>query len=103
MNKRQGKPYEWSEVKCSACGSLTTVPFKAIEGRPVYCRKCYIRDKKPRSIDRNGLRFDGFNFGAGEKGVWKHPRNDPEPSPYRESYKKRISRRLESAENRVGS
>ncbi len=26
---------------CAACGQQTTVPFKPVEGRPVYCRDCY--------------------------------------------------------------
>jgi CxxC-x17-CxxC domain-containing protein len=26
---------------CAACGKETTVPFKPVEGRPVYCRDCF--------------------------------------------------------------
>lgn len=29
-------------VTCSKCGTYTTVPFYPSQGRPVYCRSCYI-------------------------------------------------------------
>ena len=29
------------DATCAACGKDTTVPFKPIAGRPVYCRDCY--------------------------------------------------------------
>ncbi|MCW3975004.1 MAG: DNA-directed RNA polymerase [Candidatus Bathyarchaeota archaeon] len=34
------------KIKCSECGEDTEVPFKPIEGRPVYCRECYQKRKK---------------------------------------------------------
>lgn len=32
---------EQFQAVCSECGELTTVPFKPVEGRPVFCRECY--------------------------------------------------------------
>lgn len=32
-------------VKCSNCGKDTQVPFQPSEGRPVYCRDCYMKMK----------------------------------------------------------
>jgi CxxC-x17-CxxC domain-containing protein len=29
------------EAICAECGARTTVPFKPVQGRPVYCRDCY--------------------------------------------------------------
>ena len=29
-------------VKCARCGEGTTVPFYPSQGRPVYCRSCYL-------------------------------------------------------------
>lgn len=29
-------------VKCARCESLTTVPFYPSQGRPVYCRSCFL-------------------------------------------------------------
>jgi len=29
------------DMVCSACHENGTVPFKPVEGRPVYCRDCY--------------------------------------------------------------
>lgn len=28
---------------CSQCGKQTTVPFKPTQGRPVYCRECFLQ------------------------------------------------------------
>ena len=30
---------------CSQCGRETTVPFKPTQGRPVYCRECFLNRK----------------------------------------------------------
>ncbi len=30
-----------TQTNCSACGKMTTVPFKPTQGRPVYCRECF--------------------------------------------------------------
>ncbi len=37
------KNEEWKdfyEIVCYRCGKKTTVPFKPVNGRPVYCREC---------------------------------------------------------------
>lgn len=46
-----GGTREMHEVTCSACGQKTTVPFKPILDRPVYCRPCYQarRPARPRA------------------------------------------------------
>ena len=33
-------------VKCSKCGKQTQVPFKPSGDRPVYCRDCYMEQRK---------------------------------------------------------
>ena len=30
-------------VVCASCGAETTVPFQPTEGRPVYCKDCYVK------------------------------------------------------------
>ncbi len=41
-NSRGGnRQQELSTVNCSACGKETQVPFKPVQGKPVYCRDCY--------------------------------------------------------------
>ena len=42
-----GSEREMHKTKCNDCGNECEVPFKPIEGRPVYCRDCY-RKHKPR-------------------------------------------------------
>ena len=34
-----------TETACSACGKMTTVPFKPTQGRPVFCRECFQQRK----------------------------------------------------------
>lgn len=36
---------EMHDAVCIDCGEETQVPFKPIEGRPVYCRNCYSNHK----------------------------------------------------------
>jgi CxxC-x17-CxxC domain-containing protein len=37
-------------VDCAKCGETTTVPFYPSQGRPVYCRSCFIR-KNPQILE----------------------------------------------------
>ena len=39
-------------VDCAKCGNVTTVPFYPSQGRPVYCRSCFIR-KNPMILKSN--------------------------------------------------
>ncbi len=32
---------EEHEIRCSECGAAAHVPFKPLEGRPVFCQACY--------------------------------------------------------------
>jgi CxxC-x17-CxxC domain-containing protein len=41
-----GRPRQMHTVTCAECGAETQVPFEPTEGRPVYCRDCYARQKK---------------------------------------------------------
>lgn len=34
-------PREMHKAVCSECGKECEVPFKPVEGKPVYCRDCY--------------------------------------------------------------
>ena len=35
-------------VQCALCGVETTVPFKPTQGRPVYCRDCFLKMRASR-------------------------------------------------------
>jgi len=43
-----GAPREMHKTKCSDCGVETEVPFKPDPDRPVYCRECLPKHRKPR-------------------------------------------------------
>lgn len=38
-------PREMHDATCSDCGTQTQVPFKPKEGKPVYCKDCYMKRK----------------------------------------------------------
>ena len=40
------RPRQMHMVICAECGVETQVPFEPTEGRPVYCRECYAKQKK---------------------------------------------------------
>ncbi len=42
-------------VHCASCNSYTTVPFYPSQGRPVFCRSCFLA-KNPGILDGNGNR-----------------------------------------------
>lgn len=39
-------PREMHKAKCSECGRDCEVPFKPTEGKPVYCKECYMKKRK---------------------------------------------------------
>lgn len=58
-----GGPREMHKATCSDCGQETEVPFKPIEGRPVYCRDCYQKHKTDR---RPNFRREGGAEGGSD-------------------------------------
>jgi len=40
-----GHPHRRAEAItiCTQCGKETTVPFKPTQGRPIYCRECFLQ------------------------------------------------------------
>ena len=43
--RRQKSKKRLYDTVCSACGATTKVPFKPIEGKEVFCRDCYAKNK----------------------------------------------------------
>ena len=39
-------PREMHKAVCADCQQECEVPFKPMEGKPVYCRECYPKHKK---------------------------------------------------------
>ena len=42
----EGRPRTMHTVICAECGAETQVPFEPTEGRPVYCRECYLKQRE---------------------------------------------------------
>ncbi len=49
-----GGPREMHKAVCSDCGKECEVPFKPTEGKPVYCRDCFQKHRKPRRDSYGG-------------------------------------------------
>jgi len=45
--RRSFGPREMHKATCSECGKECEVPFKPTEGKPVFCKECYMK-KNPR-------------------------------------------------------
>lgn len=43
--RRDFGPREMHKATCSECKKECEVPFKPVEGRPVYCKECYAKHK----------------------------------------------------------
>jgi CxxC-x17-CxxC domain-containing protein len=45
-NRRSfGGPREMHKAVCSECGKECEVPFKPTEGRPVFCKDCFMKKR----------------------------------------------------------
>jgi len=50
--RREGRPQrsfgprEMHKAVCADCGKECEVPFKPTEGRPVFCKECFMKKKK---------------------------------------------------------
>ncbi len=43
------------QAQCAKCECITTVPFYPSQGRPVYCRACFLEANLPRSNGATGM------------------------------------------------
>jgi len=41
-----GGPREMHDAVCSECGKQCQVPFKPREGKPVFCKDCFMKKKQ---------------------------------------------------------
>ncbi|MBO8159028.1 zinc-ribbon domain containing protein [Thermosyntropha sp.] len=45
-NRGSRAPREMYSAVCAQCGAETKVPFKPVDGRPVYCMDCFQSQRK---------------------------------------------------------
>lgn len=48
MSNRNYGNREMHKATCADCGNECEVPFKPTEGRPVYCRDCFRKQRDKR-------------------------------------------------------
>jgi len=41
-------PRKMHKAVCSECGRECEVPFEPTEGKPVFCRECFAKRRRPR-------------------------------------------------------
>jgi CxxC-x17-CxxC domain-containing protein len=44
--QRDFKPREMHKAVCAECGKECEVPFKPTEGKPVYCKECFMKRRR---------------------------------------------------------
>ena len=47
------------KATCSDCGAECEVPFEPTEGKPVYCKDCFMKRKPKRNFGGNRRNFGG--------------------------------------------
>ena len=45
-NNFSSEPREMHKAVCSKCGKACEVPFKPTEGKPVFCKECYSKERR---------------------------------------------------------
>ncbi|HLN46134.1 MAG TPA: CxxC-x17-CxxC domain-containing protein [Candidatus Sulfotelmatobacter sp.] len=62
-----------TEIKCTDCGKLATVPFKPTAGKPVYCRECLAKRRTKRT-DAGSRMETRSQKQSNEKQAWSRRR-----------------------------
>jgi CxxC-x17-CxxC domain-containing protein len=60
-----------TQVKCSECGRITTVPFKPKEGKPVYCKECLSKHKTQKNRPKQNLNIKKKFAWSQRRATWK--------------------------------
>jgi CxxC-x17-CxxC domain-containing protein len=55
--KDVGKPHGLHKATCTTCGKECEVPFKPIDGKPVFCRDCYKKQDHAGDTERPARSF----------------------------------------------
>ena len=52
FQRRSFGPRDMHKAVCSSCKQECEVPFKPIEGRPVFCKDCFLKSKGKESAPK---------------------------------------------------
>ncbi len=64
------------KANCSKCGNECEVPFRPVNGKPVFCRNCFVKTGDTAN-GRAGDRFPKRDFGSGAPAArYDSPKND---------------------------
>ncbi len=56
------RPTTLHKANCSKCGNECEVPFRPVNGKPVFCRNCFVKTDDTRSKGRAGDKFPSREF-----------------------------------------
>jgi CxxC-x17-CxxC domain-containing protein len=49
LNGHTTAPRVETRTNCNLCGKETTVPFRPSQGRPVFCRDCFLQQRRAQA------------------------------------------------------
>lgn len=61
---------------CSKCGNECEVPFRPVNGKPVFCRNCFVKTGETDTRGRAGDRFQKREYGAPATHRFDAPKSD---------------------------
>lgn len=74
-------PREMHKAVCSECGQECEVPFKPAEGRPVFCKDCFMKKKGGDSrSERSPRSHDNASSESSEESFDEQPEEKSEDS-----------------------
>ncbi len=67
------------KATCSKCGDACEVPFRPVNGKPVFCRNCFVKTDDTRSQGRAGDRFQKREYASAPVTRAEFPKSDNAP------------------------
>ncbi len=67
------------KANCAKCGNECEVPFRPVNGKPVFCRNCFVKTGETDTRGRAGDRFGKREFNAAPQTRSEFPKSDNGP------------------------
>ncbi len=86
---------------CSKCGNECEVPFRPVNGKPVFCRNCFVKTGETDTRGRAGDRFQKREYGAPATHRFDAPKSDGAVLKQLEMLNTKIDRLILAIEGRM--
>lgn len=67
------------KANCAKCGNECEVPFRPVNGKPVFCRNCFVKTGDTDTRGRAGDRFQKREFSSAPQTRAEFPKSDNGP------------------------